>query len=420
MPEPTPDGRRTPAIVLGVESQIGLAIVRELGRAGVPVIAISHDPRAIGLVSRHVWRPVVVGPPRSDAVIQSVNALCQELGPLSLLTVSEGNLMWLDSQRGRFDPWVKLAVPTSAALRTVLDKSQTLTAAQRLGIAVPRTEQPQSMDDIEALCADFPFPAVLKWADGNAAGVALAAAGLELVKAEYVYSADELRRVAARYAPIQAWPLVQQYCAGQGLGQFFFVHEGRVVRRFQHLRIAEWPPEGGYSSVCDSLPLDQHAELQRQSAALLQEIGWEGVAMVEYRWDPANGRATLMEINGRFWGSFPLAVAAGAGFALFAHNAALGLPLPALAEPAAGRRCRMVVTELKRLVRIVLQPGQIRDRAFRRRPWQEAARFVADYFRPRVSYFVWDLRDPRPFWRDVASTLARVARRPPEAERAAP
>ena len=408
MPEPVLDWRRTPAIVLGVESQIGLAIVRELGRAGVPVIAVSHDPRAIGLASRHAWRRVVVGPPRSDAVIQTINALSQELGPLSLLTVSEGNLMWLDGHRDRFDPRVKLAAPTTAALRTVLDKSQTLAVAQRLGIPVPRTEQPRSTADIEALCADFPFPAVLKWADGNAAGAALAAAGLELVKAEYVYSADELRRVAARYAPIQAWPLVQQYCAGQGLGQFFFVHGGRIVRRFQHLRIAEWPPEGGFSSVCDSLPLDQHAELQRQSAALLHDIGWDGVAMVEYRWDPEKGRATLMEINGRFWGSFPLAVAAGAGFALFAHCAALGGPMPALGEPAPGRRCRMVVTELKRLVRIILQPGRIRDREFRRRPWQEAGRFFADYFRSGVSYFVWDLRDQRPFWRDVGGTISRV------------
>ncbi len=414
MPEPVLDWRRTPAIVLGVESQIGLAIVRELGRAGVPVIAVSHDPRAIGLASRHVWRRVVVGPPRSDAVIRTINALCEELGAMSLLTVSEGNLMWLDGHRDRFDPRVKLAVPTTAALRTVLDKSQTLAVAQRLGIPVPRTEQPRSMADIEALCADFPFPAVLKWADGNAAGAALAAAGLELVKAEYVYSADELRRVAARYAPIQAWPLVQQYCAGQGLGQFFFVHGGRIVRRFQHLRIAEWPPEGGFSSVCDSLPLDQHAELQRQSAELLHDIGWEGVAMVEYRWDPVKGRATLMEINGRFWGSFPLAVAAGAGFALFAHCAAIAATMPDLPMPMVGIRCRLIVAECKRLVRIIIRPDLIRDREFRRRPAAEIVRFVADYFRQGVTYFVWEARDANPFWRDLSAYFLRLLRISPK------
>lgn len=412
MPDPVLDWRRTPAIVLGVESQIGLAIVRELGRAGVPVIAVSHDPRAIGLASRHAWRRVVVGPPRSDAVIQTINALSQELGPLSLLTVSEGNLMWLDGHRDRFDPRVKLAVPTTAALRTVLDKSQTLAVAQRLGIPVPRTEQPRSMADIEALCADFPFPAVLKWADGNAAGAALAAAGLELVKAEYVYSADELRRVAARYAPIQAWPLVQQYCAGTGLGQFFFMHRGSAVRRFQHQRIAEWPPEGGVSCVCDAIPLTEHRALQEHSISLLKAIEWEGVAMVEYRWDQAKSHAVLMEINGRFWGSFPLAVGAGAEFAVLSHVAALSVELPSLTPVREALRCRMAMVEMKRLVRLLFSPSAVADRSFHSRPWRDLTRFVADYFRPGVCYSVWSTADPRPFLVDVENMLRKAVLRP--------
>ena len=36
--------------------------------------------------------------------------------------------------------------------------------------------------------------------------------------------------------------------------------------------------------------------------------------MVEYRHDPLSGQYWLMEVNGRFWGSLPLATAAGADF----------------------------------------------------------------------------------------------------------
>ena len=118
--------------------------------------------------------------------------------------------------------------------------------------------------------------------------------------------------------------------------------------------IAEWPPEGGFSSVCDAVPLSHHQDLQERSIALLRAIGWEGCAMVEYRLDDATGEAALMEVNGRFWGSFPLAVQAGAGFANLAyHLQGLGQTpeLPPLTEEL---RCRMVTTELKRLVRILL------------------------------------------------------------------
>lgn len=401
MPEPS---QARPCIVLGVETQIGLSIVRELGAAGVPVIAMSHDPHALGLASRHVWRKVIAGPPRSEAVLAAVRAIGQQYGSCSLITVSEANLLWLSAHRADLG-CVAPALPPAQALAAVLDKQLTLQAARAVGIQVPRTDAPTSFGAIAALAGDFPLPAVLKWADPNAVSAALAVAGLELIKAEYVYTTAELMAAAQRYRAIGQWPLIQQYCPGRGLGQFFFVHQGQVARRFQHLRIAEWPPEGGFSSVCDALPLACHADLQALSAALLQRIGWEGVAMVEYRLDEATGQAVLMEINGRFWGSLPLAMHAGAGFALLAHHAALGEPLPTLPPPRNDLRCRMVMTEIKRLVRLLLRPQAIKDRRFKVRPLPELRRFVLDFFRPKVRYYVWLLRDPKPFLVDVANGL---------------
>lgn len=398
-----------PCIVLGVETQIGLAIVRELGQAGVPVIAMSDDPHAIGLRSRHVWRAVVVGPPRSAAVIAAVRALGEELGPCSLMTVSEANLSWLSLHRGDFGK-VRPIAPARAALDAVLDKQRTLAAAQRVGIEVPRTVEPRSLDDIARIAQVFPYPAVVKWKDANAIAPVLAAAGMDFVKAEYIYSADELLALGRRYAPIGQWPLLQQYCAGQGLGLFFFMCRGRAVQRFQHVRIAEWPPEGGFSSVCDAVPLDCHRDLQQRSIELLQSIGWEGVAMVEYRLDPTTGRAVLMEINGRYWGSLPLAVHAGAGFALLAHQVAMHLPLARLPPPRDDLRCRMVTTEIKRLARIFLAAGQIKDRHFRIDRWREVRRFVGDFFRPRVRYYLWQLDDQRPFWADIGNVGRKLLR----------
>ena len=403
-------GRVPPCIVLGVETQIGLAIVRELGQAGVPVIAISHDPNAIGLASRFVARRVLVSSLRSAETIAAINTLAAEWGDCTLLTVSEANLKWLVAHTQEFAAAVKISAPPPAALDAVLDKKRTLAAARDVGVAIPRTEEPSSLADLERIAADFPFPAVLKWKDANTIAPLLSAAGIEFVKADYVQDASSLLAIGRRYEPIGQWPLIQQYCAGQGLGQFFFMVDGVAVRRFQHLRIAEWPPEGGFSSVCDAVPLEHHADLQEQSIALLRALGWQGVAMVEYRFDPASGRAVLMEINGRFWGSLPLAFHAGAGFALLAHFSAHKLPLPALAEARSDLRCRMVATEIKRLVRILLQPARIADRHFRRRPVYEVTRFLADFMRPKRRYYVWWSRDPLPFVRDVLAGVGITRR----------
>jgi predicted ATP-grasp superfamily ATP-dependent carboligase len=46
----------------------------------------------------------------------------------------------------------------------------------------------------------------------------------------------------------------------------------------------------------------------------MKALRWSGVAMVEFKYDPATGEAWLMEINGRFWGSMQLAVTSGVDF----------------------------------------------------------------------------------------------------------
>lgn len=393
-----------PCYVLGIESQIGLSLVRELGEAGVPVIGIALSPDAIGLRSRFLHAKALLHAPRTAEGLQELRALGERHGAGYLLTVSEANTGWLIDHLGELGN-LKALVPSSQAFEAVLDKEKTLALARKVGVDVPQSVCPQSWDEVEATAAIFPFPAVLKWADPNAVAPQLEACGLECVKAEYVDNATEFLAVAQRYRSLNTWPLLQEYCPGVGLGQFFFMHRGEAVRRFQHVRVAEWPPEGGFSSVCDALPLSQFVEQQERSIALLKEIGWEGVAMVEYRYDSASGRAVLMEINGRYWGSFPLAMHSGTGFSLLSYALQGQGRMPALPAQRDDIRCRMVATELKRLVRIVVQPGKIMDKRFQVRPLYELFRFAIDYFRPSVRYYVWRWDDPKPFFQDVMNAL---------------
>ena len=46
--------------------------------------------------------------------------------------------------------------------------------------------------------------------------------------------------------------------------------------------------------------------------SFLKELNYSGVAMIEYKLNPETGDWVFIEINARFWGSLPLAVAAGA------------------------------------------------------------------------------------------------------------
>lgn len=399
-----------PCFVLGIETQIRVGVIRELGRAGVRVIGLANRDRSIGLASRYLERGVVVGPARDDVLVQRIRVLGEEYGGAILLGISETDLKWLITHRDAFGA-VKVIAPEAETFARVLDKTRTLALAETVGIRVPRTRAALSLEDWEVACRDLNYPVVVKWADPIAAMPRLHAHGLTLQKLEYAADAASLRKIGERFAITGIWPLIQEYCPGRGLGQFFFMHKGAAIRRFQHLRIAEWPPEGGFSSVCDAVPLSQHQALQERSIALLQAIGWEGCAMVEYRLDEVTGDAVLMEINGRFWGSFPLAVHSDAGFASLAyHVQGLGR-IPTLSPLKDDLRCRMVSTELKRLVRIALQPGKIRDPYFKIQLGQELGRFAGDFFRPKTRYYLWDSRDSGPLFADLRNYALRLLKR---------
>ena len=127
------------------------------------------------------------------------------------------------------------------------------------------------------------------------------------------YAFDEAELVAkVEHALLFGEVILQDYVAGDGVGVELLAHHGEVLFAFQHLRLHEVPLTGGGSSFRKSVALT--GPLLEAAKSLISELHWHGVAMVEFKYDPGTGANYLMEINGRFWGSLPLAVAAGADF----------------------------------------------------------------------------------------------------------
>lgn len=394
------------AIVLGSDTPIGLTVIRELGMNGVTVHAIGRTKHSIGGASRYASSARVrpAGP-----IAGWLTAMIAQTGARALLAVSEDDLIAL-AQLSPVVEGCRILTPRAAPLATVLDKSSTLAEAAALGFDVPASWQPAAHEDFAAQSADLDYPVVLKWADPPSVTAALESYGLEFRKTEFATSADALVAILHRYDALGRWPLVQGYCAGAGLGQMLHMAGGRATLVFQHRRLHEWPPEGGVSTLCAAEPLDDHREQMAKSESLLRRIGWEGPAMVEYRYDPLEGRYWLMEINGRFWGSLPLASACGAQFAWELYRrGALGETSPSPA-PRSDLMARYMIPETRRLLRVVGNRRAIGDPAFHARPWRDLADYVTRFVSPRTRYYVWKLGDPGPMLRDGANIIAKVAR----------
>jgi predicted ATP-grasp superfamily ATP-dependent carboligase len=402
---------RPAAIVLGGDSPIGLTVVRELGEHGVPVHVIARSREGVALYSRWATTRHLRSPDRAGT-LALVNQIAADEGAEFLLAISESdNVLVREAadagQLGR----LRSLVPPLAALRRVNDKIETIEAARAVGIPAPATWQPADGYDPGPFPTALTFPCILKWRDPMAVAEALAQAGLALNKAEFCSDASALRRALARYAPAGRYPMVQEFAPGVGLGHMLFMWNGRALLRFQHIRQAEWPPEGGFSTVCESLPHAFHAEWLDRSEKLLEHIGWQGAAMVEYRYDARTDHLALMEINGRFWGSLPLAYHSGAQFAWLTY-AVLGLgravELPAYRS---GIVCRYMIPETRRVLTLLFRSGTLKNTTLERRRGHAVARYLIDFLQPSTRYFVFSCRDPRPFFADMQFMVAKALRR---------
>lgn len=389
------------AIILGVDTAIGLTVMRELGEYGVPVHAIAKDSWAIGGASRWAKRFSVRGLGRLTTWLPE---RLRSSRAKALFAISEDDLVELAQMPDTIGD-TRILTPRAEPLALVLDKRRTLAIAEMIGIDVPHSWQPMAEEDFAAILPTLGYPKIAKWANPPAIVPLLEAAGIEFIKTEHL--ADEVAVLAMldRYRPLGQWPLVQRFCPGHGVGQMLHMHRGHATLRFQHRRLHEWPPAGGTSTLSESLPEDAYPEQMAKSEALLAAIGWEGPAMVEYRHDPGTGKFWLMEVNGRFWGSLPLAHAAGAHFAWEQYRHAF--PQATNGGPVPQRRyarARFFIPETRRMVRIMrTAEAEGRRRAF--------TSWLLGGLDPATSHYVWSWRDPLPLLRDLANMLLKPVRR---------
>jgi predicted ATP-grasp superfamily ATP-dependent carboligase len=396
------------AIVLGIEEiSAGLTVVRELGERGVRVHGIAKW-RTPALYSRWLAKSYLV--PSFEAVpVELINRIAADEGPCFLLSTSESDsvLARRAADDGRLRN-VRVLLPTSDLLRLVNDKTATYRIAAEVGVPLAKTWHPQTMGEAGAPPSHLTYPCVVKFADPVGVTPLLHRHALPVFKAKYCYDRDELIGFLLPYGRVGVLPLVQSFCPGQGLVHTLFMHEGRALVRFAHVRVAEWPPEGGVSAVARSLPATDNDTLLQKSEALLRRIGWDGGAQVEYRYEPTTRDTAFMEINGgRFWATLALNYHAGVPFGWFTY-AVLGLNKPVIVKPyRTGIECRSVDLELRRLYLLLFRSDRLQNRELRFNPLLEIVWFLMRFFKFNTRYYLFSLRDPMPF---VADTILKIWR----------
>jgi predicted ATP-grasp superfamily ATP-dependent carboligase len=186
---------------------------------------------------------------------------------------------------------IKAAVPV-ADYETMLiarDKVKMTERARELGFNVP-----------EVIHSPNRFPVVLKGVTGR---------GLLRFVNDEMELADARSFFTSRGVPY----FITEYIDGtQNFSYAALVQDGRVRAFFTYKEIREYPLTGGAASFALSA---YDGELATRCQRLLEDLKWNGVAMVEFKIN-AQGKLYFMEVNPKFWASLELAIASGVNFPL--------------------------------------------------------------------------------------------------------
>jgi predicted ATP-grasp superfamily ATP-dependent carboligase len=284
-----------------------VAIIRSLGHAGWRVIAGDSDAASPGFRSRHVAETFVYPPPTTapEQFFQAIRDFLTRQHVDLVIPVTDAAILPLSRHRHELPAECRLAVPEPEQLEAVLDKLKTVEIAKRLGIPTPRTHVVSIRDGAPNI-QNLGWPVVLK---PRFSRVFRPQGSIDAFEVSYARDSEELAsRLRAQVGDVDV--LVQEYCPGVGHGVGILMHEGRPLAAFQHRRLHEVPVTGGPSALRESVPLDPL--MYDYSVRLMSSIRWTGLAMVEFKVGASGPR--LMEVNGRVWGSLPLAVLSGVDF----------------------------------------------------------------------------------------------------------
>jgi predicted ATP-grasp superfamily ATP-dependent carboligase len=168
--------------------------------------------------------------------------------------------------------------------------------------------------------------------------------------------------------------LLQEFVPGGGSGWFALMNHGRLRAEFAHRRIRDVRPTGSGSAVRESAHPDPR--LRDAGLRILEALRWHGVAMVEFRVRP-DGTPVFLEVNGRFWNSLPLAIAAGVDFPRLLADLVEKGDCETVLDYPAGVRCRWLLGDARHLAEVLRGPP-----AGFPGPFPGRMRTVLDFLRP--------------------------------------
>jgi D-aspartate ligase len=327
------DSAIPPAVVCEVGWVNGLGAIRSLGRAGIRVIALDHRPWALGFRSRYALPLVSPDPlPDEDGFISFLQELAAVLDrPTPIFPTHDEHLNSLARRRSELGDSFLCPFPSWEVLEPLQSKRHQLATANSLGLAVPATAHPRSSEEAQTAAAEIGFPVFVKPSEN------IVFKRIHKRQAFICRNSGELEQAFRTTADYE--PMVQEFIPGGdralwSLGTYI-APDGTPLAVFSGRKLRQTAENMGSARVGEAVWDDEVVE---SGLRLLRELGFHGIAQVEWKRDPRDDRLKLIEVNPRLWQWHGLTGACGADVARIAYWDLIGVSVPPARTASNGKR----------------------------------------------------------------------------------
>lgn len=385
---------RPVAFVLGL-FDTGLAVVRSLGRAGIPVFGFDSAASEPGFRSRYGTHVLCPHPAHdSDALVRLLVGRAQQCAEPPLIYVtSDPFVRFVSEHRERLDPYLRHALPSKSAVQAALDKRQQYARALDAGVPVVPTYWPTTRREVSSTAGLMAFPVVVKPVQGRVMEPPFHGA-----KALQVAHSDQLVRL---FEPILArgeTALIQPFIVGPNTNHHkvcaYIGADGEPLVCIGMRKVRQFPVDFGVGTLMESA---DDPELAEMGLRLCRALQWRGPVSIEFKRDERDGAWRLIELNPRLWQQHGLAARCGVDFSLLQYADLTGSPVT-----CGGYQLGV------RWLDEFSDPRSAWHHA--RRGRLTAGQWLASFGRVRVAA-VFALDDPRPFVSSIVRHLGGLGRR---------
>jgi len=198
------------------------------------------------------------------------------------------------------------------------DKEIIASIAKKLGLPVPKSICPSTIDELKEQISHLEFPVAVKARVncGMQKGLRYAHNMNELISTYREISHQQSIKGLKEFNR----PLIQEYIPGKIYDALYYYYNGGLIAYFTQCRKITSPLSGG-PGVQNITIKDK--KLFDYGKMLLDALNWHGPAMVEVKLDPRDNQYKLLEINPKFWGTLDLSMKCGVNFPEIALDLAL-------------------------------------------------------------------------------------------------